>query len=122
MIKRQMSGGKDGQTLFHRILPATPRGGVNNKYNCSRLAFKSKNKMCGVGLIKITVFLTQIISCRQKKCRHKSCIIDFTLAKTEFTSAVFKKLYFSKYSIKGCCKQIPPFKNLSDHTNKFLME
>ena len=29
-----------------------PGGGVNNKYNCSRLAFKSKNKTCGVGLIK----------------------------------------------------------------------
>ena len=33
----------------------------------------------------------------------------------------FKKLYFSKYSIKKCCKQITSFKNLSDHTNRFLM-
>ena len=39
-----------------------------------------------------------------KKCRRKSCIIDFTSAKMEFASAIFKKLYFSKYSIKRCCK------------------
>ena len=36
--RRQMSGGKDGQTLFHRIFPATAKG----KYNCSRLAFKTQ--------------------------------------------------------------------------------
>ena len=34
-----------------------------------------------------------------KKCRRESCIIDFTSAKMEFASAIFKKLYFSKYSI-----------------------
>ena len=45
------------------------------------------------------VFLTQIISRQQKKCRRESCIIDFT-------SAIFRKLYFSKYSVKRCCKQI----------------
>ena len=39
-----------------------------------------------------------------KKCRRESCIIDFTSAKMEFTSAIFKTLYFSKYSIKRCCK------------------
>ena len=33
-----------------------------------------------------------------KKCRRESCIIDFTSAKMEFASAIFKKLYFSKYS------------------------
>ena len=33
-------------------------------------------------------------------------IKDFTLAKMEFASAISKKLYFSKYSIKRCCKQI----------------
>ena len=53
-----------------------------------------------------------------KKCQCESCIIDFTL---EFTLAIFKKLYFSKYSIKGVVNRLPPFKNLSDNTNKFLM-
>ena len=33
-----------------------------------------------------------------KKCRRESCIIDFTSAKMEFASAIFKKLYFSKHS------------------------
>ena len=41
-----------------------------------------------------------------KRCRRESCIIDFTSAKMEFASAIFKKLYSSKYSIKRCCKQI----------------
>ena len=45
-----MSGGKDGQILFHRILPATARGA--NKYNCSRLGYKSKDKKGDVGLTK----------------------------------------------------------------------
>ena len=64
-----------------------------------------------------SVFLTQIIS-----CRRESCIMSFTSAKMEFVSAIFKKLYFCKYSIKRCCKQITPFRTLSDHTNKFLIE
>ena len=41
-----MAGGKDGQTLFHRILLASIGGGGGgrgyNKYDCSRLAFKSQ--------------------------------------------------------------------------------
>ena len=41
-----------------------------------------------------------------KKCRRESYVMDFTSAKMEFMLAIFKKLYFSKYSIKRCCKQI----------------
>ena len=39
-----------------------------------------------------------------KICQPKSCIIDFMLAKMEFALAIFKKLYFSKHSIKRCSK------------------
>ena len=39
-----------------------------------------------------------------KKCQHQSCIIDFTSAKMEIATAIFRKLYFPKYSIKRCCK------------------
>ena len=55
---------------------------------------------------QITVFLTQIISNRQKTCPRESSVIDFTSAKIEFTSAIFKKLYFPKYLIKRHCKQL----------------
>ena len=55
-----------------------------------------------------------------KKCRHESCIIDFTSAKMEFASAIFKKMYFAKYSIKYVVNRLPPFKNFYDHTNRFL--
>ena len=35
----------------------------------------------------------------------------FTSAKMEFVLPIFEKLYFSKYSIKGCCKEIMPIQN-----------
>ena len=46
-----MSGGKDGQTLFHRILPATARGLKSTTAVDWQL--KVKNKKCDTGLIKI---------------------------------------------------------------------
>ena len=38
----------------------------------------------------------------------------------EFASAIFKKMYFFKYSIKYVVNRLPSFKNLYDHTNRFL--
>ena len=61
--RRQMSGGKDGQTLFHRILPATARGLTSTTAVDWHL--KAKNKKCNVGLIKnycITVSMQKISS------------------------------------------------------------
>ena len=45
-----MSGGKDGQTLFHRILPATARGLAST--TAVDWYLKVKNKKCNVGLTK----------------------------------------------------------------------
>ena len=59
----QMSGGKDRQTLFHRILPATARGLTSTTAVDWHL--KAKNKKCNVGLIKnycITVSMQKISS------------------------------------------------------------
>ena len=39
-----------------------------------------------------------------KKCWCKSYIIDFMLAKMEFMSVIFKKFYFSRYSVKRVCR------------------
>ena len=58
-----MAAGKDGQTLFHRILPATARGLTSTAAVDWHL--KIKNKKCGVGLIKnycITVSMQKINS------------------------------------------------------------
>ena len=58
-----MLGGKDGQTLFHRIFPATTRGLTNTTAVDWHL--KAKNKKCNVGLIKnycITVSMQKISS------------------------------------------------------------
>ena len=59
----QMSGGKDGQTLFHRILPDTARGLTSTTAGDWHL--KAKNKKCNVGPIKnycITVSMQKISS------------------------------------------------------------
>ena len=45
-----MSGGKDGQTLFHRILPATARGLTSTTAVDWHL--KVENKKCNISLIK----------------------------------------------------------------------
>ena len=37
-------------------------------------------------------------------------------AKMEFMSTIFRKMYFSKYSIKYVVNRLPPFKNLYDYT------
>ena len=58
-----MSGGKDEQTLFHRILPATAR--VLTSTTAVDWNIKPKNKKCNVGLIKnycITVSMQKISS------------------------------------------------------------
>ena len=58
-----MSGGKDGRTLFHRILPATARRLTSTTAVDWRL--KAKNKKCNVGLTKnycITVSMQKISS------------------------------------------------------------
>ena len=44
-----MSGGKDGQTLFHRILPATARGLTSTTAVDWHL--KVKNKKCNYKII-----------------------------------------------------------------------
>ena len=53
-------------------------------------------------MIGNAVFLTQIISCQQKKCWCKSCAMDFTSAKMEFALAIFQLK-------KGVVKRLPPF-------------
>ena len=58
-----MSGGKNGQTLFLRILPTTARGLTSTTALDWHL--KAKNKKCNVGLIKnycITVSMQKISS------------------------------------------------------------
>ena len=58
-----MSEGKDGQTLFHRILPATARGLTSTTAGDWHL--NANNKKCNVGLIKnycITVSMQKISS------------------------------------------------------------
>ena len=60
---RQMSGGKDGQTLFHRILPATARG-LTSK-TAVNWHLKVKDIEYNVGLTKsycITVSMQKISS------------------------------------------------------------
>ena len=56
-----------------------------------------------------------------KKCRRESCIMDFTSAKMEFASAIFKNCIFPSIQLKGVVNRLPLFQNLSDHTNRSSM-
>ena len=51
------------------------------------------------------VFLTQIISCRQKNADTK-VVNEFQVDKNGIHVSNFQKSHFSKYSIKRCSKQI----------------
>ena len=43
------------------------------------------------------------------------------IAKMEFASAIFKNCIFANILLKGVLNRLPPFKNLCDHTNRFLI-
>ena len=57
------------------------QGGEANKYNCSRLAFKSKNKMCGVGLIKNYSFSNSNYFMSAKKMPTRKLYYQFHIGK-----------------------------------------
>ena len=61
-----MPGGKDGETLFHRILPATARGLTSTTAVDWHL--KVKNKKCSVGLTKI---IASQSACKKISSIHK---------------------------------------------------
>ena len=68
----------------------------------------------------LAVFLTQIISRLQKNADAKvvlsiSCLQKWNLRRQ------FSKI-FPNIQLKGVVNRLPPFKNLSDDTNKFLTE
>ena len=81
---------------------------------------------CNAGLkwVKIcsnSVFLTQIIS-RRQKMPMRNLYYRFHLGKNGIREGNFQKIvFFQIFNKKGVVNRLPRFKNLSDHTNKFLM-
>ena len=71
--------------------------GHNKKVNFN---YETNGKACNCGNKSNCSLSNSDYFTSAKKCRRKSFIINFTLAKMEFMSAIFKKMYFSKYSIK----------------------
>ena len=68
-----------------------------------------------------TVFLTQIISRRQKNADVKVVLSISHRQKWNSRRQFSKNYIFPNIQLKGVVNRLPPFKNLSDHTNKFLM-
>ena len=60
------------------------------------------------------VFLTQIISRRQKNADAK---VALSISRRQLS----KNCIFPSIQLKGVLNRLTPFKNLSDHTNMFLM-
>ena len=69
-----------------------------------------------------TVFLTQIIPRQQKNADAKVALSISCQQKMEFASAIYKKAIFPNIQLNSVVNRLPPFKNLSDHASRFLME
>ena len=65
------------------------------------------------------VFLTQIISRLQKSADAKVALSISRLQKWNLRRQFSKS--FPNIQLKGVVNRLSPFKNFSDHTNKFLM-
>ena len=68
-----------------------------------------------------TVFLTQFISHWQKNADAKVVLSISHWQKWNSCWQFSKNCIFPNIQLKGVVNRLPPFKNLSDHTNKFLM-
>ena len=68
-----------------------------------------------------SVFLTQIISRRQKNADAKVVLSISRRQKWNSRLQFSKNCIFPNILLKGVLNMLPPFKNLSHHTNKFLM-
>ena len=69
----------------------------------------------------IPVFLTQIISRRQKNADAKVASSISCRQKWNSCQQFLKNCIFPNIQLKGVVNRLPLFKNLSDHTNMFLM-
>ena len=79
-----------------------------------------KNKR-GLELITSPVFLTQIISRQQKNANAKVALSISSQQKWNSHQQFSKNCIFPNIQLNGVVNRLPPFKNLSDHTNRFLM-
>ena len=66
-------------------------------------------------------FLTQIISRWQKNADAKVASSISRWQKWNSRRQFSKNCIFPNIQFKGVVSRLPPFKNLSDHTNMFLM-
>ena len=71
-------------------------------------------------ILPIAVFLTQFISCQQKNTDANVVLIS-CWEKWNLQRQFSKNCIFSNIQLKGVVNRLPPFKNLCDHTNIFLM-
>ena len=68
------------------------------------------------------VFPNQITSGRQKNAQAK--VVQSISRRQKWNSRqqfFLKNSIFPNIQLKGVVNRLPPFKNLSDHTNRFLM-
>ena len=68
-----------------------------------------------------SLFLTEIISRRQKNTDEKVALSISRRQKWNSRGQFSKNCIFPNIQLNGVVNRLPPFKNLSDHTNRFLM-
>ena len=70
------------------------------------------------GLVKATVFVTQIISRRQKNANAKVLYPISQKQKWNSRRQFSKHCVFPNIQLKGVVNRLTPFKNVSNHTNR----
>ena len=70
----------------------------------------------------ITVFLTQMISHRQENAGAKVVYWISHWQKWNSRQQFSKNCIFPNIQLKGAVNRLPSFKNLSDHTSRFLWD
>ena len=81
---------------------------------------RTQNTFAQLGRL-VTVFLTQIISRQQKKTNAKVVLLISRQQKWNSCQQFSKNCIFSNIQINSVVNRLTPFKNLSNHTNRFLM-
>ena len=72
-------------------------------------------------ILTYSVLLTQIISRQQKNADAKVVLSISRRQKWNSRRQFSKNCIFLNIQLEGVVNRLPPFKDLYDHTNKFLM-
>ena len=81
----------------------------------------NQNEKMILNFLPHTVFLTQIISRQRKNAYAKNALSISCRQKWNLRQQFSKNGIFPNIQLNNVVNRLPPFKNLFDHTNRFIM-